>query len=78
MTESEIANCAKSLSKKERLILETFEGGSSMPEEAAQLWNANALEKLIDMGLIKWTVLGYELTNQGLPIANYILSREKM
>lgn len=73
----EIADCVKSLSKKERLILATFEGDSTMPEGAAKLWNAGALEKLIDKGILKWTVAGYELTNFGIPLADYIESLEK-
>jgi hypothetical protein len=68
----EIAEYVKSLTKKERLILATFEGDAFMPEGSEMLWDAKALEQLVDYDLIKMTVAGYELTKNGLLIAKHI------
>lgn len=77
MDKDEIVDVVKHLSKNERLILATFEGSGFMPEYAEKFWNAKALESLVDMEIIKWTVDGYELTASGLLLGRYIHEMDK-
>ena len=72
MKETEIAEWSRSLSKNERLILSTFEGGTHMPESIERYWNAKALENLIAQEIIRWTMAGYELSEDGVLLARFI------
>jgi len=72
MNEAEITEWVRFLSKNERLILATYEGGNCMPESIERYWNAKALESLIMQGVINWTLAGYELSKEGILLARYI------
>jgi hypothetical protein len=72
MTEKEIREWVRALSKKERLILATYEGGTSVSESMERIWNAGALESLVMQDIIRWTMAGYELTEDGVALAGYI------
>lgn len=72
MNEGDIADWVSSLSKNERQILATYEGGNCMPESIERYWNAKALENLITQGIVTWTMQGYELSEDGVLLAGYI------
>ncbi|MCJ8501362.1 hypothetical protein [Desulfatitalea alkaliphila] len=76
MTEAEIADWVRSLSKNERLILATYEGGTCMPESMQRYWNPKALESLVMQDVIRWTMAGYELTEDGVLLAGFIQQKE--
>jgi hypothetical protein len=76
MTEAQIAGWARALNKKERLILATYEGGTCMPESMERYWNARALESLIMQEIVKWTMAGYALTEDGILLARYLDEKE--
>ncbi|MDY0311412.1 MAG: hypothetical protein RBR20_04735 [Desulfobacterales bacterium] len=65
------------LSKKERMILSTYEGSNSMPEYMDRFWNVKALENLIAQGFICWTLEGYQLSRDGEALARYIENQER-
>lgn len=77
MNEAEVADWVRGLSKNERLILATYEGGSCMPEVMERYWNPKALEKLIMQEIVLWTMAGYELSEEGVALAKYIHDREE-
>ena len=77
MNEIEVAEWARSLSENERLILATYQGSNCMPDSIERFWNADALENLVMQGIIDWTIAGYELTEVGVPLVEYILKKDK-
>jgi hypothetical protein len=77
MNEADIADWLRSLSKKERLILATYEGGTCMPESMERYWNPKALESLVMQEIIQWTMAGYELTEDGVLLAGFIHEKGK-
>ena len=76
MTEADIADWAHALTKKERLILATYEGDTCMPESMERYWNAKALESLIMQEIVKWTMAGYDLTDDGVLLASFLQQKE--
>ena len=72
MNETELAEWAGSLSENERLILSTYQGETCMPEEMERHWNARALDNLIAQGIIRWTMAGYELCEEGVLLARFL------
>jgi hypothetical protein len=70
--ERDLVEWERSLSKKERMILATYEGSNSMPECMDRYWNVKALRNLITQGFIKWTLEGYELSKDGEALTRYI------
>jgi len=77
MTKEEIIDYVESLTKPEKHILACFEGENELPESIEKLWDRVALKKLIDYDLVKWTVYGFELTEDGKPLARYIDELER-
>jgi hypothetical protein len=76
MTKAQIAEWVRSLSKKERLILDTYEGGTCMPESIERYWDPRALESLVMQDIIRWTMAGYELTQDGVLLARFLQQKE--
>lgn len=77
MNTDEIKDWIKALSKNERLILATFEGGKSMHEGIEKYWNLKALESLLAQELIVWTFDGYDLTDDGFPLAKFLFEQDQ-
>lgn len=43
-----------------------------MPESVQRYWNPKALESLVMQDIIRWTMAGYELTEDGVALAGFI------
>jgi hypothetical protein len=76
MNEADVADWARALSKNERLILATYEGERCMLEAIERYWNPKALEKLIMHDIVRWTMNGYELSEEGWLLAKFIHDQE--
>ena len=77
MQQQDVKKWVNALSEKERMILASFEGGKVLPESIHKYWNRKALDKLVDQGLMQWTIEGYELSEDGMLLAHFIYQQDK-
>lgn len=65
------------LKQNERLIIDCFNEGDVLPDSMELVFNPNALNKVVDYGLVEWVSEGYRITAEGKEVLSRLNELQK-